>query len=177
MAVPALPSASKSEGRLGVSLQRSPVAGSCLDVFMMDMHVDVHIDTGTHDAASVVTFDQALFGQHLSIFVHPLDVAANLPREFTHRQHALRLQSSDQGPAAFGQPAEERAGAFEVQPLALVSVGPTSLARLPQGCTSSITPPSSATRLKRMINSVFTLAVVPTDADVGKSENMRRVLC
>ena len=76
MAVATLPSGSTSEGRPCTFLRPSPGAGSCRDVFMMDMHVDVHIGKWTQDTASVIAFDQAQFGQHLHIFVHPLDVAA-----------------------------------------------------------------------------------------------------
>jgi hypothetical protein len=125
----------KRQGGPAPVLQPSPGAGSCSDVFMMDRRVDVHIGKWTQDAASVITFDQAQCGQHLHIFMHPLDVAAGSPGQFTHRNRALPLQGGYQCPAAFGQSAEKRAGAFEVQRLALVSVGPNGLARLPQGCT------------------------------------------
>ena len=89
MAVATLPSASTSEGRLGTALRPSQGAGSCRVVFMMDMHVDVHIGKWTQDTASVIAFDQAQFGQHLHISEHPLDVAAGSPGQFAHRNRAL----------------------------------------------------------------------------------------
>ena len=71
---------------------------------MMAMQVDVHIGMWTKGATRVNAFDHAQLGQHLHIFVHTLEVAANSPRQFTHRQHALLQQGCDQGSAAFGQP-------------------------------------------------------------------------
>jgi hypothetical protein len=42
--------------------------------------------------------------------------------------------------------------------------------------TSSITPPSSATLLKRVISSAFMLAIMPTVADIGKFAKLLQVL-
>ncbi len=95
------------EQRLAVLSQFSPGAGSCREIFMMDMPVDVHIGIRTQHATRVVAFDQAQFGQHLHIFVHPLDVAASSPFQFAHRQRTLPQQGGYQSPAAFSQPAKK----------------------------------------------------------------------
>jgi len=110
-------------------------SGLCRDIFMMDMHVDVHVGKRTRHAAGFIAFDQTQAGQHLHILVDALDIAPGPPRKLTHRHRTLPMQGDYQGPAAFGQPAEERAGAFEVQRLALVSVSLTGLARLQQSRT------------------------------------------
>ena len=85
---------------------------------MMNMHVDVHIGIRTQHVTRVVAFDQAQFGKHLHISVNALDIATTSPRQFTHRQRALPQQESDQRPATFGQPAEERSrtSKFSVSP-------------------------------------------------------------
>ena len=102
---------------------------------MMDMHVDVHVGKRTQHAAGVIAFDQTQTGQYVHIFVDTLDIAARPPRQLAYRHRTLPLHGGNQCPAACRQPAEECAWAFEVRRLALVSVGLSSRARLPQGCT------------------------------------------
>ncbi len=109
--------------------------GSYRNALAIDMHVDVHIGVGAQHAASVIALDQSQFGQHLNIFVDTLDVAADLPGKLAHRHGALPLQGRNQGPATFGEPAKEGSRTLEVQRLALVSVGLSSLARAPHGGT------------------------------------------
>ena len=79
------PSVGTWERRLAANSQFSQGLGSCRDIFMMDMHVDVHIGKRTQHATRVIAFDQAQFGKHLHIFVHALDIAANSSRQFSHR--------------------------------------------------------------------------------------------
>jgi len=98
----------------------------------MDTHVNAHIGAQAQRAASIIAFDQAQFGQHLDVFVDTLDVAADAPGQFPHSQRALPQQGSDQRPASFGQPAEERSRTLEVQRLALVPLGLCNLARSAQ---------------------------------------------
>lgn len=54
--------AGTGERRLAARSQFSPGTGSCRDICIMDMHVDVHIGIRTQHAARVVAFDQAQFG-------------------------------------------------------------------------------------------------------------------
>ena len=61
------------------------MSGSCCDAFERDRPVDVHIGVGAQHAASFIALHQPQFGQHLHIFMHTLDVAANSPGQFRHR--------------------------------------------------------------------------------------------
>jgi hypothetical protein len=77
----------------------------------------MHFGKSTQDTASVIAFEQAQFGRHQRVFMHPLDGAPGAPGSpglFAHRHRALPQQGRYQCPAAFGQSAEARAGLSKI---------------------------------------------------------------